>query len=248
MIYIKTPEEIEVMRKANSIVRDVLLWIEDHVKEGVTTHYLDTLAREYIEKKGAYPSFLNYQGFPASICASIDDEVVHGIPSKKTYLEEGMIIGIDVGAYYEGFHGDAARTFAIGKISAEKAKLIRVTKESFFKGVEKLRDGVRLGDVSATIQKHVEDNGFSVVRSLVGHGIGREMHEDPSVPNYGTFGRGIRLKSYMTLAIEPMVNAGSYHVVTDSDGWTVRTKDKSPSAHYENTVLITDTGAEILTL
>ncbi len=248
MINIKTPEEISLMRKANSIVRDVLLKIEEHIKEGVTTYYLDSIAREYIEKMGAKPSFLGYQGFPASICTSIDEEVVHGIPSKKVYLEEGSIIGIDVGAYCQGFHGDAARTFAIGKITSEKANLIKVTKESFFKAVAIIKDDVRLGDISATIQKHVEDNGFSVVRALVGHGIGKEMHEEPSVPNYGNFGRGIRLKSNMTIAIEPMVNAGSYQVITAKDGWTVKTKDKSPSAHYENTVLITDNGAEILTL
>lgn len=248
MINIKTSEEIMVMRKANVVVRDVLLRIEDHIKEGVSTYQLDKIAREYIEKAGATPSFLNYQGFPSSICASIDEQVVHGIPSKKIVLEEGMIIGIDVGAYLEGFHGDAARTFAVGRISSEKAKLIKVTKESFFKAVDKLRDGARLGDVSSAIQKHVEDNGFSVVRALVGHGIGRQMHEEPSVPNYGTAGRGVRLRANMTLAIEPMVNAGTYQVITESDGWTVRTKDRAPSAHYENTVLITDTGAEILTL
>ncbi|NCA66644.1 MAG: type I methionyl aminopeptidase [Clostridia bacterium] len=248
MINVKTPDELVIMRKANLIVRDVLLRIEDHIKPGVTTSYLDQVAREHIEKAGARPSFLNYQGYPASICASIDDVVVHGIPSKNTYLEEGMIIGIDVGAFYNGFHGDAARTFAIGRISPEKAKLVKVTKESFFKAIERIKDGVRLGDISSSIQQHVESNGFSVVRALVGHGIGREMHEEPSVPNYGEAGRGIRLHSNMTIAIEPMVNAGEYLVKTDRDGWTVRTKDGSPSAHYENTVLITEYGAEILTL
>lgn len=247
MIYLKTPEELSEMRKANIIVRDVLLMIEEHIREGVTTATLDRIAREYIEKRGAKPSFLGYQGYPASICASIDDVVVHGIPSSRV-LEEGMIIGIDVGAYAYGFHGDAARTFAVGKISPEKAKLAKVTKECFFKAYEKIRDGARLGDLGASIQQHAEDNGFSVVKALVGHGIGREMHEEPSVPNYGEAGRGVRLKANMTIAVEPMINLGSYLVKTDKDGWTVRTKDGAPSAHYENTVLVTESGAEILTL
>lgn len=248
MITIKTSDELVIMRKANIIVRDVLLRIEDHIKEGVSTAYLDRLAREYIEKCNAIPSFLNYQGYPATICASIDDVVVHGIPNEHTYLQEGMIVGIDVGACYKGFHGDAARTFAVGSISQEKAKLVKVTKESFFKAVEKIKDGVRLGDISSSVQQHAESNGFSIVRALVGHGIGREMHEEPSVPNYGNAGHGVRLRSNMTIAIEPMVNIGTYLVKTDRDGWTVRTKDGEPSAHYENTVLITEFGAEILTL
>lgn len=248
MINIKTPDELVLMRKANIIVRDVLLRIEEHIKEGVSTGFLDRMAREYIEQCGATPSFLNYQGYPASICASIDDVVVHGIPKDSIYLQEGMIVGIDVGACYKGFHGDAARTFSVGRISQEKAKLVKITKESFFKGVEKIKDGARLGDVSSSIQQHVENNGFSVVRALVGHGIGRELHEDPSVPNYGDEGHGVRLHANMTIAIEPMVNKGTYLVKTDRDGWTVRTKDGEPSAHYENTVLITEFGAEILTL
>lgn len=248
MIYLKTPEELADMRKANLIVRDVLLMLEERVKEGINTLTLDRLAREYIEQKGAKPSFLGYQGYPASICASIDDVVVHGIPSADAVLEEGMIIGIDVGAYKDGFHGDAARTFAVGKISPEKAKLVKVTKECFYKAFGKLRDGIRLGDIGASIQRHAESNGFSAVRALVGHGIGKEMHEEPSVPNYGEEGRGVRLRTNMTIAIEPMINAGSYLVKTDSDGWTVRTRDGAPSAHYENTVVITDNGAEILTL
>ncbi len=248
MISVKTSEELVIMRKASLIVRDVLLMLEDHIKEGVSTAHLDYLAREYIHKRNAKPSFLNYQGYPSSICASIDDVVVHGIPSQSSCLKEGMIVGIDVGAYYDGFHGDAARTFAVGKISDEKARLIKVTKESFFKAVERIKDGVRLGDISSSVQQHVESNGFSVVKALVGHGIGRELHEEPSVPNYGEAGRGVRLRTNMTIAIEPMVNAGTFLVKTDRDGWTVRTKDGAPSAHYENTVLITDSGAEILTL
>lgn len=248
MINIKTDSEVAAMREANAIVRDLLCYIEEHVKEGVSTAYLDKLAREFIEKRGAKPSFLGYNGFPASICASVDDVVVHGIPNRNVILREGQIIGVDVGAYIHGFHGDAARTFAVGRISAEKQRLIDVTRECFFKAVEIIKAGVRLGDVGATIQAHAESNGYSVVRELVGHGIGREMHEDPAVPNYGTAGYGVRLQRNMTIAIEPMVNMGRKEVYTARDGWTVRTADGMPSAHYENTVLVTDSGVEILTL
>ena len=248
MITIKSDAEVAKMRIANGIVRDLLAYLGDHVKEGVSTGYLDTIAREFIEKRGAKPSFLGYGGFPGSICASIDDVVVHGIPNKHTYLQEGQIVGLDVGACIGGFHGDAARTFAVGRISPEKQRLMDVTKECFFKGIEVLRDGVRLGDLSSAIQQHAEQNGYSVVRELVGHGIGREMHEDPSVPNYGVAGRGIRLRANMTIAVEPMINMGAKEVYTARDGWTVRTRDGLPSAHYENTVLITQDGVEILTL
>ena len=248
MITIKSQEEIAKMRIANGIVRDLLAYLAEHVKEGVSTGYLDTIAREFIEKRGATPSFLGYSGYPASICASIDDVVVHGIPNKHTYLQEGQIVGVDVGACIGGFHGDAARTFAVGRISAEKQRLMDVTKECFFEGIAVLRDGVRLGDLSYAIQQHAEQNGYSVVRELVGHGIGREMHEDPSVPNYGMAGRGIRLHANMTIAVEPMINMGAKEVYTARDGWTVRTRDGQPSAHYENTVLITQDGVEILTL
>ncbi|MBQ4443327.1 MAG: type I methionyl aminopeptidase [Clostridia bacterium] len=248
MISVKTDSEIAKMRVANGIVRDVLKLLEEHVKEGVSTAYLDKIAREYIEKQGATPSFLGYNGFPASICASVDDVVVHGIPSKHIVLKEGQIVGLDVGACIHGFHGDAARTFAVGRISPEKQRLMDVTKECFFKGVSVMKDGVRLGDLSNAIQEHAESNGYSVVRELVGHGIGRAMHEDPSVPNYGPAGHGVRMHANMTIAVEPMINMGGKEVYTARDGWTVRTVDGKPSAHYENTILITQEGVEILTL
>jgi len=248
MISIKTDSEIAKMRIANGIVRDVLKLLEEHVKEGVSTAYLDKIAREYIEKQGATPSFLGYSGYPAGICASVDDVVVHGIPSKHIILKEGQIVGLDVGAYIHGYHGDAARTFAVGKISPEKQRLMDVTRECFFKGVGVMKDGVRLGDLSSAIQEHAEQNGYSVVRELVGHGIGRDMHEEPSVPNYGTAGHGVRMRANMTIAVEPMINMGAKEVYTARDGWTVRTVDGKPSAHYENTILITQEGVEILTL
>lgn len=248
MIYIKSAEELALMRISNGIVRDALLYVEERIKPGVTTKQVDKWVREFIEKCGAIPSFLNYEGYPASACVSIDDIVVHGIPSDKIYLEEGQIVGVDVGALKNGFHGDAARTFMVGKVSAEKQKLVETTRQSFFEGIKGIKAESRLGDISHAIQQYVEDRGYSVVRALVGHGIGREMHEEPSVPNYGSAGRGIRLRSGMTIAIEPMINMGAYDVYTAHDGWTVHTKDGLPSAHYENTVHITAEGVEILTL
>ena len=214
----------------------------------MTTKDLDRIAYDYITKCGATPSFLGYNGYPASICASIDEMVVHGIPSDDVIIKEGQLVSIDVGVIYNGWQGDAARTFAVGKVSPEKEKLLKVTEECFFKAIENLRDGTPLGDIGYKIQTHAESNGFSVVRALVGHGIGRQMHEDPSVPNYGKKGTGIRLKKGMTIAIEPMINAGVYQVDFLSDGWSVVTKDRKPSAHYENTVAITEDGVEILTL
>lgn len=249
MITVKSAADIEAMRKACAITRDVLALVEEKAKIGVSTKYLDTIAREYIVKQGAKPSFLGYDGFPGSICASIDEEVVHGIPDKRRILEEGMLLKIDAGACIGGFHGDAARTVAIGKISAEKQKLMDVCKQSFFEGMKVLRDGARLGDLGHAIQSFVEGNGFSVVREMVGHGIGREMHEDPNVPNYGSAGRGVRLVKNMTIAVEPMINLGKKDIYIDSgNGWTVVTEDGSPSAHYENTVVICEDGVEILTL
>ena len=248
MITIKSKSEIEKMRLAGKITGDVLKEIEKHIKPGISTKQLDKIAYNYIVSRGAAPSFLNYNGFPASICASRNDEVVHGIPSKGVILAEGDIISIDVGAYINGYHGDAARTFAVGKISDEAQRLIDVTKQSFFEGIKYAVHGAKLGDVSAAIQEYVESNGYSVVRDLVGHGIGRKMHEDPSVPNYGHKGRGVKLAAGMTLAIEPMVNAGEYDVCVLDDDWTVVTEDGSLAAHYENTILITDGEPEILTL
>lgn len=248
MVTVKTAQEIELMRKANQIVRDTLLLIEEKIKPGMTTKDLDKLAHDFIKKCNAVPSFLGYSGYPASICVSIDEEVVHGIPSPKRYIEEGQIVSVDIGSIYKGYNGDAARTFAIGKIDSEKQKLIDVTKQSFFEGVKILKEGVRLGDLGHAIQSYAESNGFSVVRALVGHGIGRDMHEDPEVPNYGRQGHGLRLKSNMTIAIEPMINAGTFDVVMLDDGWTVVTADGKPSAHYENTVAITPEGVDILSL
>lgn len=248
MVTVKTAQEIELMRKANQIVRDTLFLIEDKIKPGMTTKDLDKLAHDFIKKCNAVPSFLGYSGYPASICVSIDEEVVHGIPSPKRYIEEGQIVSVDIGSIYKGYNGDAARTFAIGKIDSEKQKLIDVTKQSFFEGVKILKEGVRLGDLGHAIQSYAESNGFSVVRALVGHGIGRDMHEDPEVPNYGRQGHGLRLKSNMTIAIEPMINAGTFDVVMLDDGWTVVTADGKPSAHYENTVAITPEGVDILSL
>lgn len=248
MINIKTDAEIKLMREATAVVRDLLLYIEEYIRPGISTYELDRLSYEFIKKRNAIPSCLGYEGFPASICSSVDDVIVHGIPSKKVILEEGQIIGIDVCTGKNGFIGDAARTFAVGKISKEKQRLIDVTRECFFKGIQGVKDGVRLGDVSHAVQEHAEKNGFSVVRELVGHGIGREMHEDPSVPNYGVAGRGVKLKRNMTICVEPMINMGKRDVTLDDDGWTVRTLDGLPSAHYENTILIKDDGVEILTL
>lgn len=248
MVTVKTAQEIELMRKANQIVRDSLSLIEEKIKPGMTTKQLDKIVHDYITGCGAVPSFLGYDGYPASACISIDEEVVHGIPSAKRYIEEGQIVSVDIGSIYKGYNGDAARTFAVGKISEEKQKLIDVTERSFFEGVKILKEGVRLGDLGHAIQSYVEANGFSVVRALVGHGIGTDMHEDPEVPNYGRPGHGLRLKANMTIAIEPMVNAGTYDVLMLEDGWTVVTADGKPSAHYENTVAITEDGVEILSL
>ena len=248
MITIKSRSEIEKMRLAGRITGDVLKEIEKHIKPGISTKQLDKIAYNYIVSKGATPSFLNYNGFPGSICASPNDWVVHGIPSKEIVLKEGDIISIDVGACKDGYHGDAARTFAVGEISDEAKRLIEVTKQSFFEGIKHAVHGKKLGDISAAIQEYVESNGYSVVRDLVGHGIGKKLHEDPSVPNFGTKGRGVKLAAGMTLAIEPMVNAGEYDVCVLDDDWTVVTEDGSLSAHYENTILITKDGCEILTL
>ena len=248
MITIKTEEQIAKMRESGKITKNVLDLIGKTIKSGMTTKELDKIAYDYIKSCGAEPSFLGYSGYPASLCVSIDDMVVHGIPSKDIIIKEGQIVSVDVGVIYNGWQGDAARTFAIGEISAEKKKLIEVTEQCFFKAIEELRDGTPIGNIGHNVQHHAESNGFSVVRALVGHGIGREMHEDPSVPNYGIRGTGIRLKKGMALAIEPMINAGTHKVNFMSDGWGVKTADGRPSAHYENTVVITSNGVEVLTL
>lgn len=248
MVTIKSKTEIEKMRVAGKITGDALKEIEKHIKPGISTYELDKIAFDFIKKHGATPSFLHYNGFPGSICASPNSWVVHGIPSKNVVLKEGDIISIDMGAQKDGYHGDAARTYAVGEISDEAKRLIEVTKQSFFEGIKYATHGAKLGDVSAAIQEYVENNGFSVVRDLVGHGIGKNLHEDPNVPNYGHRGRGLRLAAGMTLAVEPMVNAGEYDVVVLDDDWTVETEDGKLSAHYENTILITKGECEILTL
>ena len=245
MITVKSPEEIQKMREAGKVVAGVLEEIEKHIKPGVSTLELDKIAHKYIIERKAKPSFLHYHGFPASICASIDDVVVHGIPKKNLVLQEGQIIGIDVGASVDGYHGDAARTFLVGNVSDEKKKLVEVTKECFFEAINGLKEGSRLGDIGARVQRHAEKHGFSVVRIMVGHGIGKNLHEDPDVPNYGTEGTGIKLKAGMTIAIEPMINMGKYDIKLN--GWDARTVDGLPSAHYENTILICSDGVEILT-
>ena len=234
--------------EAGRITGEALLVAREHVREGVSTYELDKLIREHIEKSGAKPSFLGYSGFPASACISINDEVIHGIPSKKRILREGDIVKIDVGAFYKGFHGDSARTIPVGKVSDEAMKLIEVTRNSFFCGVDALKIGNRIGDVGSSIQNCVEKEGFSVVKRYIGHGVGHDLHEAPEVPNFGTAGRGTRLCAGMTLAIEPMVNVGSEEVYELADGWTVKTRDRSLSAHYENTVALTSEGVIITTL
>jgi len=248
MISIKSAHQIEKMRVACKLTKDALDLLEKHIKPGVSTAELDKIAYDFVKSKNARPNFLHYNGYPASICASVNDVVVHGIPSKNIILKEGDIISIDMGVEKDGYNGDAARTFPVGKISHEAQKLIDVTKESFFEGVKFLKHGAKLGDVSHAIQEYVEKHGYSVVRDLVGHGIGTALHEDPSVPNFGRAGRGVKLAAGMTLAIEPMVNMGEYDVWVDDDEWTVSTQDGSLSAHYENTVLVTKDGYEILTL
>ena len=248
MVTIKSKTEIEKMGVAGKITGDALKEIEKHIKPGISTYELDKIAFDFIKKHGATPSFLHYNGFPGSICASPNSWVVHGIPSKNVILKEGDIVSIDMGAQRDGYHGDAARTYAVGSISDEAKRLIEVTKQSFFEGIRYATHGAKLGDVSSAIQEYVEGNGFSVVRDLVGHGIGKNLHEDPNVPNYGHKGRGLKLAAGMTLAVEPMVNAGDYDVVVLDDDWTVETEDGSLSAHYENTILITKGECEILTL
>ena len=246
MIYVKSSAEIAKMKVSGKIVYDTLCEVEKHIQAGITTKELDRIARNYILSQGAKPSFLNYNGYPASICASINEVVIHGIPS-SVKLKDGDIISIDVGAVKDGYHGDAARTFTVGNVDAEAKRLIDVTKQSFFEGLKYMRHGERLGTVQAAIQKCVESNGFGIVRNYCGHGIGKEMHESPEIPNYGTEGRGIRLVKGMTIAVEPMVTYGSYATTVLNDGWTVVTLDRSLSAHYENTVLITDGVPELLT-
>ncbi|AGF54028.1 MULTISPECIES: type I methionyl aminopeptidase [Clostridium] len=247
MIIIKNHEEIAIMRKAGRIVGETLLLLEKEVKPGITTANLDRMAEEFITKHGAKPSFKGLYGFPSSLCISVNEQVIHGFPGSYV-LKEGDIVSIDCGASFDGYHGDAARTFPVGNISVEAHKLIDITKESFFQGIKFAKTGNKLTDISHEIQSYVEAAGFSVVRDFVGHGIGRRVHEDPNVPNFGKSGRGPKLVEGLVLAIEPMVNIGTHKVKTLKDGWTVVTADFSLSAHYENTVAILSDGPEILTL
>lgn len=247
MIVLKTSRELSVMRKAGQISQKALRLAGEAVEPGVSTWEIDKLARQYIESMGATPSFLNYDGFPASTCISVNDVVVHGIPSKSTILKKGDIVGIDVGAYFEGFHGDNAWTFPCGEISSEAQGLLDATREALLQGIEQARPGNRLGDIGHAVQAYVEARNYSVVREFVGHGVGAKMHEDPSVPNYGTPGRGVRLLPGMVIAIEPMINMGGCAVKILPDGWTTVTKDGSLSAHFEHTVAITPDGPVLLT-
>lgn len=246
MIIIKSAREIEFMRAAGEITAEALIVAGEAIRPGVTTQEIDAIVRRYIEKRGASPSFLGYHGYPASICASVNDQVVHGIPDDRV-LKEGDIVSIDLGAKYKGYHGDTTKTFAVGAISAEAKRLIQVTEQSFYAGVDAFEAGKRLCAISEAVQKTAESAGFSVVRELVGHGIGQEMHEDPNVPNFVSFSKGPRLEVGMVLAIEPMINYGAKETKTLANGWTVCTRDGSLSAHYEHTVALTDNGPEILT-
>jgi methionyl aminopeptidase len=246
MITLKSNREIELMRRAGKITAAARAVARDMVKPGVTTHQIDKAVFEFIKSQGATPSFLNYNGYPASVCVSVNDEIIHGIPGKRV-LREGDIVSVDVGAYIGGFHGDCAGTYPCGKVSEEAMRLIRVTQQSFFEGIKYAREGYHIKDISHAVQTYVEAQGFSVVREYVGHGIGRQMHEAPEVPNFGEPGHGPRLLRGMTIAVEPMVNAGSASIIQMSDGWTVKTADGKNAAHYENTILITDGEPEILT-
>ncbi|MEA4890829.1 MAG: type I methionyl aminopeptidase [Clostridiaceae bacterium] len=249
MVHLKSTVEIKKMAAAGKVVEDILKAVGEQVRPGISTADLDETARQVIKQAGASPSFLGYgqPPFPAAICTSIDDEVVHGIPSPNRILQEGSIISVDVGACLDGYHGDAARTFAVGKISPELEQLIRVTEECFWLALEKAQIGNRLGDLSATVQAHAEKHGYGVVRELTGHGIGQHMHEEPDLPNYGRAGHGMRLENGLVIAMEPMINLGTRRVLMLDDGWTIVTADGQPSAHYENTLAITEHGPVVLT-
>lgn len=249
MVVLKTRREIELMREAGRISAMALKVAGEAVKPGVSTWEIDTIARKYIESQGARPNFLGLYGFPAAACISINEEVIHGIPSKKRILKEGDIVSIDLGAEKNGYNGDNAATFAVGKISDEAQRLIDTTRESLYVGLKQAVAGNRVGDIGHAVQVYCEERGFGVVRDFVGHGVGKELHEDPSVPNYGTPGRGVRLLPGMTIAVEPMINQGTWEVNQLSDGWTVVTKDGKLAAHFEHTVAITKDGeCMILTL
>lgn len=245
MVILKQPDEIDKARASNRIVAEVLSVLREKVKPGVTTWELDKIAESVTEKRGAKPAFKGYRGYPYSLCASVNEEVVHGMPSNRV-LVEGDIIGLDFGVCYQGLYGDSAITLPVGRVSEQATRLMQVTEQSLYSAIHQACDGNRLGDISAAVQETVETAGYSIVRDFVGHGIGKSMHEDPQIPNFGKKGRGIELKKGMILAIEPMVNAGKYKVKILSDGWTVITADGSLSAHFEHSVAITDNGPDIL--
>ena len=247
MIAVKTEEEIALLRESCRIVHDCLAFVEERIRAGMTTREVDEMVYKFIKASGAEPSCLGYCGYPASICASVNEVVVHGIPGDRV-IRDGDIVSVDLCAYKNGFHGDGARTFCIGEVSEEKKKLVRVTRECFFEAMEGLHAGTPLYDIGYKVQRHAEENGFSVIRSYTGHGIGREMHEDPAVPNFGRRGTGPRLPENAVLCVEPMIAAGGWRVKVLDDGWTAVTLDKRPAAHYENTIVIRESGVEILTL
>ena len=248
MIIIKNSEQIALMKKAGRITAEALLLARDLIRPGISTKEIDKKMHDFIIRSGATPSFLGYGGFPGSACISINNEVIHGIPSDRRVLADGDIVKIDVGARYRGYNGDSARTFAVGKVSDEALRLISVTEQSFYEAMKVAKAGNRVGDIGAAVESFVISNGFSVVKAYVGHGVGAELHEEPSVPNYGRAGRGVRLYSGMTLAIEPMVNAGCEDVRVLKDGWTVTTADGKLSAHYENSICVTDSDPILLTV
>ena len=247
-VSIKSDREIVLMREAGKILAEIHARLEEKIEPGISTLEIDKIGEELIRSHGCTPNFLNYHGYPASVCVSVNDEVVHGIPHKKHFLQEGDIVSLDTGLIYQGYHSDAARTHAVGKISAEAQALIDVTRESFFEGIKMARAGNHLNDISSAIDKYLTSLGYGVVRALVGHGIGKKLHEDPQIPNFTQRKKGIKLRPGMTLAIEPMVNIGTWDVEFLDDDWTVVTADGSLSAHYENTILITEGEPEILTL
>lgn len=246
MITLKSAHEIELMRRAGEITAAARAVARELVRPGVTTAQIDKAVYEFIRSQGATPSFLHYNGYPASVCVSVNDEIIHGIPGKRV-LQEGDVVSVDVGAYIGGVHGDCAGTYPCGKVSDEAMDLIRVTQQSFFEGLKFAREGYRISDIGHAVQEYVERHGYSIVREYVGHGIGHNMHEAPEIPNYGKPGHGPRLLRGMTIAVEPMVNAGSAAIINMSDGWTVKTADGKNAAHYENTILITDGEPQILT-
>jgi methionyl aminopeptidase len=247
MILLKSREELEILRRANRIVAEILRILADEVKPGTTTGNLDQIAEEKILEFGTFPAFKGYRGYPSTLCASVNEGVIHGIPNNQK-IEEGDIVSLDLGVLFKGYYGDSALSVAVGEVDGEKKRLMKVTQESLWKGIEQGRPGNRLGDISHAVQSFVEMNGFSVVRDFVGHGIGKDLHEEPQIPNFGTPHQGPRLREGMVLCIEPMVNAGGYEVEVLEDGWTAVTKDRSPSAHFEHTIAITDGNPEILTL